>query len=104
MSAVIFSPENITPQDLHHLEDFFLHPSCRPNSLEIFALKGKEEDYIRFTASVRDSLAAKAGFRRHGVYPFKLEDQLEWIDFKPWFEKELDHIIEGYVSLPIKRI
>lgn len=94
MEAIIFNPKDISVQDVTMLEDIYLHPTCEPNSLEIFAIKGSNEDYLKFYKGCIESEMTKQAVKELG-YP---KNSDEWVaisiridnlvlNFKPWYNK-----------------
>lgn len=84
MEAVVFNPKDITPEDVHNLEGFYLHPTCEPNSLEIFALKGTLQNYVDFTDEVRRNESSLKASQRLNSFDFDVYDTPEYQEFKPW--------------------
>lgn len=48
MEAIIFNPQDTTVEQVRILPGVFLHPTCEPNSLGIFALLGTKEQFDEF--------------------------------------------------------
>lgn len=90
MSPITFSPKDIKVEDVHKLEGCFLHPTERPNSEEIFALLGTEEQYINFCAETKENYCvgkAALQYSIMGQYEefCKLRDQY-LKEYKRWFD------------------
>ena len=66
MRAIIFNPNEVTIEEVKELPGVFLHPTVRPNSLEIFALLGTDEQFIEFYNSAVESHCSKQAFRELG--------------------------------------
>lgn len=92
MEGVIFSPKDVTPEEIHTMEQFYLHPTETPNSQEIFALKGTPEQYLQFKESYKRQYVAKRIIEEFGIgwddetkpARDKRQEELE-AEFKSWF-------------------
>lgn len=94
MEAIVFNHKEVTVKEVEKLPNIFLHPICKPNSLEIFALLGTQEQFAKFYKSAVSSYAAKAAFDKYGMP--ENEDRGTWnlihsyvedveADFVPWY-------------------
>lgn len=90
MEAVTFDPKDITPEEVAKLPGFFLHPGLKPNSHEIYALKGTLPQYLEFFKAVVDSEATRYAVCIHSLNPqswdeFHETEQRFKDRFRPWF-------------------
>ena len=96
MEAIVFSPTTTTIEQVKALPNVFLHPTVTPNSYEIFALLGTQEQFDEFFKSAKEAYCSKEAVQRCGGIPeyddqdawtkiHNLEDKL-WDGFKPWYE------------------
>lgn len=90
MDALTFHLNDIKPLDVLKLEGVFLHPTESPNSIEIFALKGTQEQYDEFCKTHKQaycSLIASAKYDILTEYEefSKLQNEL-LSNYKFWFE------------------
>lgn len=94
MEAVVFNPKDLTAKEVAALPGVFLHPTCKPNSLEIFALLGTQEQFKKFYKSAVEQYASNKAIKEFGMPEHsdrdtwgkihKLIEELEE-SFKPWY-------------------
>lgn len=95
MEAIVFNHEKYTVKQVQALPNVFLHPTCKPNSLEIFALLGKKEDMDVFYTQCIESEMTKEAVKEMGGFP-PIADTDSWdklngikedkvYDFIPWY-------------------
>jgi hypothetical protein len=92
MEAIVFNAQDVSVEEVSMLDNIYLHPICEPNSLEIFALRGTHDNFLKFYEGCIESEMTKQAVKELG-YP-KTSD--EWVivgiridelvsSFKPWY-------------------
>lgn len=95
MEAIIFDARKTNVEEIKKLDNVFLHPTIKPNSMEIFAVLGTKEQFAKFYNSAKDSYCAKKAVDRFGLP--KSDDRETWnklhqyeeelnSNFKAWYE------------------
>lgn len=90
LEAITFNPKDITPEQIVELEGCYLHPTCAPNSEEIFALMGTQEQYDKFYEDAIENHCVMMASREYDIMSeyeefSKLKDKL-LSEFTPWFK------------------
>jgi len=96
VKAVIFNPATISVEQVKALPSIYLHPTLKPNSLEIFALMGSDKQFEEFYKSAKETYCSQKAVEKFGGIPqyddkatwkqiHDEEDRL-WNDFQPWYE------------------
>jgi len=96
MEAIVFNPSMTTIEQVKNLPNVFLHPTVEPNSLEIFALLGTQEQFDGFFKDAKETYCSQQAVKELGGIPsynnegawkkiHEREDEL-WAEFKPWHE------------------
>ena len=93
MEAIIFNPKDITPEQVKSLPNVFLHPTCEPNSMEIFALLGTKEQFDSFYKSEKSSYCSKKAVDKFGLP--KYDDRETWNKLHA-YEKELESSFKAW--------
>lgn len=93
MEAVIFDPETITWEEIRCVEGFYLNPFYKPNSQEIFSLKGTQEQYSKWYRDGIVTHSTKKAVQKYGLrfndecINRQREELIEklCLEFKPWY-------------------
>ena len=96
LEAVIFDAKTISWQDVQKRTGIFLHPTVKPNSQEIFALKGTKEQFDKFYKKAVNGHCTKKAVDKLEL-PDSPDDTTGWSklriridllkdEFQPWYE------------------
>ena len=99
MEAIIFDAKDIKIEDVVKLPNVYLHPTHAANSLEIFAIRGTEEQYKKFYKDCKSCECTNIAVKERGGMP-KIDDRDGWdelgrrieeleAEFKPWYDMVL---------------
>ena len=94
MEAVVFNPANVTVKQIKEMDGVFLHPTCKPNRLEIFALLGTQEQFDKFYPSCVEAEMAKLAQSKLGVPNY--EDSAAWQSFVAFTDDLVASFIPWY--------
>ena len=93
MEAVVFNPANVTVKQIKEMDGVFLHPTCKPNRLEIFALLGTQEQFDEFYPSCVSSEMTKLYYNSLNHVLPEYEDREAWTKIN----EDIDALIESFV-------
>lgn len=99
LNPVTFHPKDVSVQEIKEMKGVFLNPFSSPNSLEIFALVGTDEQYHSWYKMGLASWASKKAINQVGKGIPAFDDRESWElihayelvykhEFKPWWEKD----------------
>lgn len=92
MECIVFNHKNTTLQTIINLPNIFLNPILKPNSLEVFAFKGTQQQYNKLHGQLIESYCTKQAFDKIGRPDFK--------DVEAWdkINEYKEDLIKNFVS------
>jgi hypothetical protein len=92
MQLLVFNPKDITVEEVMKLENVFLSPLAKPNSLEIFAVYGTEAQYAQHKIAQFQAHVSREAVAMVGGIPAN-DDREKWDKL---------HELEEYLLAEIK--